>query len=49
MILAYGGIPYKEEDCSSYFGQTFQQVKAAGKLPLGQVRSPPSTKSSNGR
>jgi len=37
MILAYGGVSYKEEDCASYFGSTFAEVKAAGKLPLGQL------------
>lgn len=37
MILAFGGIHYQEEDCASYFGSSFQEVKAAGKLPLGQL------------
>ena len=27
----------KEEDCLSFFGSTFPEVKAAGKLPLGQL------------
>ena len=27
----------KKEDCLSFFGSTFPEVKAAGKLPLGQL------------
>ena len=37
MILAYGGIPYQEEDCSSFFGMTFGEAKQSGKLPFGQL------------
>merc|ERR1719290_458914 len=37
MILAFGGIPYSEEDCASFFGQSFPEVKAEGKLPFGQL------------
>merc|ERR1719290_350573 len=37
MILAFGGIPYTEEDCASFFGQSFPEVKAEGKLPFGQL------------
>ena len=37
MILAYGNIPYKEDDCNSFFGISFQEAKKAGKLPFGQL------------
>ena len=37
MILAYGGIPYKDEDCNSFFGMSFGEAKQSGKLPFGQL------------
>ena len=37
MILAYGNIPYKEDNCNSFFGMSFQEAKKAGKLPFGQL------------
>ena len=37
MILAYGNIAYKEDDCNSYFGMSFPEAKKAGKLPFGQL------------
>ena len=37
MILAYGNITYKEDDCNSYFGMSFPEAKKAGKLPFGQL------------
>ena len=30
MILAYGNITYKEDDCNSYFGMSFPEAKKAG-------------------
>ena len=37
MILAYGNIAYKDDDCNSYFGMSFPEAKKAGKLPFGQL------------
>ena len=37
MIVAYGGIACKDEDCNSFFGMSFPEAKKAGKLPLGQL------------
>ena len=37
MILAYGNIPYKEDNCNSFFGMSFQEAKKTGKLPFGQL------------
>ena len=37
MIMAYGGIACKEEDCNSFFGMSFPEAKKAGKLPFGQL------------
>ena len=38
MIIAFGGLTHTEEDCSSYFGKTFQECKKeAGLLPFGQL------------
>ena len=37
MILAYGNILYKEDNCNSFFGMSFQEAKKAGKLPFGQL------------
>ena len=37
MILAYGAIPYTDDDCTSFFGCSFQEAKKSGKLPFGQL------------
>ena len=37
MILAYGDIACKEEDCNSFFGVSFPEAKKTGKLPFGQL------------
>jgi len=37
MILAYGNIAYKDDDCNSYFGMSFPEAKKAGKMPFGQL------------
>ena len=37
MILAYGEIPYQDEDCNSFFGMSFGEAKQSGKLPFGQL------------
>ena len=37
MIMAYGGIECKDEDCNSFFGMSFAEAKKAGKLPFGQL------------
>ena len=37
MIVAYGGIACKDEDCNSFFGMSFPEAKKAGKLPFGQL------------
>ena len=35
--LAYGDIPYTFTDCEDYFGMSFPEAKAAGKLVFGQL------------
>ena len=37
MIMAYGDIPYSDEDCASFFGMSFADAKSCGKLPFGQL------------
>ena len=37
MIMAYGSINYTDTDCNNYFGMSFREAKAAGKLPFGQL------------
>ena len=37
MIMAYGDIACKDEDCNSFFGMSFPDAKKAGKLPFGQL------------
>lgn len=37
MIMNYGSIPYTDDDCMSFFGLSFPEVKEAGKLPTGQL------------
>ena len=32
MIMAYGGIECKDEDCNSFFGMSFAEAKKAGKM-----------------
>ena len=36
MILAYGNIAYKDDDCNSYFGMSFPEAKKAGKKGLSK-------------
>jgi glutathione S-transferase len=37
MIMEYGGIPYNDTDCNSFFGMSFGDAKQSGKLPFGQL------------
>ena len=37
MILAYGGIPYTDQDCNTFFGMSFGEAKQSGKLPFSQL------------
>jgi len=37
MILAYGGIPYTFTDCEGFYGCSFPEAKASGKLAFGQL------------
>merc|ERR1711909_136015 len=37
MIMEYGGIPYNDTDCKSFFGMSFNEANKCGKLPFGQL------------
>merc|ERR1711997_895800 len=37
LTLAYGAVPHTFADCQRYFGCSFPEAKAAGKLPFGQL------------
>lgn len=37
MILEYGEIPYKDLSVQDYYGCTWQEAKASGKAPFGQL------------
>ena len=37
MIMAYGGVPYQDEDCQGFFDLSFAEAKQRGKLVFGQL------------
>ena len=37
IIMAYGDIPYTDNNCRQYFGCSFLTAKTSGKLPFGQL------------
>merc|ERR1712088_362762 len=37
LTLAYGAVPHTFADCQTFFGCSFPEAKAAGKLPFGQL------------
>ena len=37
MIMAYGDIPYTNNNCRQFFGCSFLDAKTSGKLPFGQL------------
>merc|ERR1712079_191379 len=37
MTLAYGAVPHTFADCQTFFGCSFPEAKASGKLPFGQL------------
>ena len=37
MIMAYGDIPYTNNNCRQFFGCSFLEAKTSGKLPFGQL------------
>ena len=37
MIMAYGDIPYSDNNCRQFFGCSFLDAKTSGKLPFGQL------------